>query len=194
MEKDGGCSFKCANSKAWRTDYTCGTVSDFMAGGESHGQIVPAVPKGFVRVVRSLPIYIYCGDATTVPDTSLWTPHCDEFAAKLERRTDGGGVRLYSLRPRPSAKGKSVAELKEQYPWLNLNPADFCFGGQAKKPASQSSEGKAAVVQESRVHEAEAAADARVGSSSFAVLHCTQCWRWHHVPDDVRHKVRRQPT
>ena len=168
IEKDGGCSFKCADSKEWRTDYTCGTISDFMAAGESHEQI-PAVPKGFVRVVRSLPQYIYCGDSTTVPDTSLWTPHCDELVAKLEKRADGGGVRIYAPQPRPSAPGASVAELKQRHPWLKLNPADFCFAytiRQAKQRASWSSKGKAVVEPEEEEEEpAETAPRKRVASS-----------------------------
>ena len=206
MEKDGGCSFKCADSKEWRTDYTCGTISDFMAAGESHEQI-PAVPKGFVRVVRVLPpnsnaqsrsrrfprspIYIYCGDDTTVLDTRRWTPHSDRFAAQLES---------YSLAALHDAKGTSLEELVKQHPWLKLNQCDFSFIVPQAEPApppistSTSSKRRAAMVQESSEHEAEAAADYRVGSSAFNALQCTQCRRWHNVPDDVKPKVRRRPT
>jgi hypothetical protein len=165
MEKDGGSSFKCADSSAWRKDCLCGTTSDFMTAGAKHGQI-PAVPKGFVRVMKLGKInerrlnllsgrapstsatpdgrlkaaddrwaqYIYCGDATTVPDTSDWTPLCVDFAAKMKLKKVGGAQRIYSLRPQPAQITKqasnanhSVEELLQQHPWLKLTLDDFSF-------------------------------------------------------------------
>jgi hypothetical protein len=133
MEKDGGSSFKCADSSAWRKDCLCGTTSDFMTAGAKHGQI-PAVPKGFVRVVKRMRLkqdrnvqYIYCGDATTVPDTSDWTPLCVDFAAKMKLKKVGGAQRIYSLRPQPSNANHSVEELLQQHPWLKLTLDDFSF-------------------------------------------------------------------
>ena len=49
-KKDGGSSFMCAESSAWRTDFKCSeSASDFMTAGEHFGEVIPAVPKGFVR-------------------------------------------------------------------------------------------------------------------------------------------------
>ena len=141
MEKDGGSSFKCADSSAWRKDCLCGTTSDFMTAGAKHGQI-PAVPKGFVRVMKLCKInergrlkaaddrnvqYIYCGDATTVPDTMYWTPLCVDFAAKMKLKKVGGAQRIDSLRPQPSSANHSVEELLQQHPWLKLTLDDFSF-------------------------------------------------------------------
>jgi len=202
MKKDGGRSFKCADSKEWRTDYTCGTVSDFMAAGESHGPI-PAVPKGFVRVVKlsnldssavtkRVPQYVYCGNGTTAPDTSKWTPHCDEFAAKMEKAgAHGGGEKLRKKEAVPSEKKGSVEELASRHPELELDLEDFMFAPDLE-PASTSSRGRAAVVSESSEDEAEATADDCVGHSSFPALKCSEhaCRRWHHVPADVQKMVR----
>jgi hypothetical protein len=52
MLKDGGLSFECAQSSAWRKDSECHEPSDFMTAGERFGQLVPAVPQGFVRLVQ----------------------------------------------------------------------------------------------------------------------------------------------
>ena len=77
-KKAGGRSFMCAESSAWRKDSKCSeSASDFMTAGERFGEVVPAVPKGFVRWVqlgkmnepderkRSNDVravyYIYCG-------------------------------------------------------------------------------------------------------------------------------------
>lgn len=141
MKVDGGRSFKCADSKEWRKDYTCGTISDFMTAGDSHGTI-PAVPQGFVRFVKlhrhkglrqGKAHYLYCGEdtptATTVPDTSKWTPCCDEFVAKMEPtlRTLGGGVKIRMLHARENEPGGSVEYLKKRHPWLKLDWDDFSF-------------------------------------------------------------------
>jgi hypothetical protein len=143
MEMDGGISFKCADSSAWRKDCTCGTASDFMTAGQSHGKI-PAVPKGFVRFVKLIKInkpkntdreyrnvnYLYCGDAdaVTVPDTMDWTPLCVEFTAKVASTgTKGGAQRIYALRPSPSCKVLTVEKFLQQHPRLTLTLDDFSF-------------------------------------------------------------------
>jgi hypothetical protein len=112
MLKDGGISFKCVQSKAWRTDYECDeSPSDFMTAGEHFGQLIPAVPKGFVRWTQLGKInersmrdpksdrkvyYIYCGDANSVPDTAGWAPFGDEMAAAMKGKR--GSQRIGSLR------------------------------------------------------------------------------------------------
>jgi hypothetical protein len=130
MEKDGGSSFKCQDSSAWRKDCYCGTASDFMTAGQSHGQI-PAVPKGFFRFVRGndrSAQYAYCGDATTVPDTQEWTPLCEEFKAKMKPKAAGGSQRIDRMRASSAGHGKfSVEELMQQHPRLKLTLDDFNF-------------------------------------------------------------------
>ena len=145
MEKDGGSSFKCQDSSAWRKDCYCGTASDFMTAGQSHGQI-PAVPKGFFRFVTLRKIdtpstrgqlisgndrsaqYAYCGDATTVPDTQEWTPLCEEFKAKMKPKAAGGSQRIDRMRASSAGHGKfSVEELMQQHPRLKLTLDDFNF-------------------------------------------------------------------
>jgi hypothetical protein len=149
MEKDGGSRFKCADSSAWRKDCTCGTASDFMTAGEKYGYgQIPAVTKGFVRLVFLTKInepsaraqyrsskdrianYIYCGDATTVPDTKHWTPHCAEFTAAMARSGGGNKRSLHSVRAQPNGKSNSVEECLELYPLLKgagVTLDDFSF-------------------------------------------------------------------
>ena len=150
MEMDGGISFKCADSSAWRKDCTCGTASDFMTAGEKYGYgQIPAVTKGFVRLVFLTKInepsaraqyrsskdrnakYIYCSDATTVPDTKYWTPHCAEFTAAMARSGGGNKRSLHSVRAQPNGKGRnSVEECLELYPLLKgagVTLDDFSF-------------------------------------------------------------------
>jgi hypothetical protein len=93
LAKDGGGSFKCLESAAWRQDSMCGAApSDFMTTGESDaGCTIPPVPMGFVRwqqlrrihepeqrkelVSRDRDVYyIYCGGHERAPSTSGWTP------------------------------------------------------------------------------------------------------------------------
>jgi hypothetical protein len=143
MKLDGGLSFKCADSSAWRSDSTCGTASDFMTAGDSHGTI-PAVPQGFVRFVKlhshkgmlqcqGKAHYLYCGDDTTIPDTSKWTPLCDEFVAKMAPalRSLGGGVKFRMLHARNIEPGGSLEYLKRRLQalpaWLKLTLDDFNF-------------------------------------------------------------------
>ena len=102
-KKDGGRSFMCAESSAWRTDSKCSeSPSDFMTAGERFGEVIPAVPKGFVRWVQLPRInetderkrgkndrkvcYIYCGEGDTVPDTRGWEPFGAQLAAAMADR------------------------------------------------------------------------------------------------------------
>lgn len=152
MAKDGGCSFKCADSSAWRQDWQCGNSSDFMATGERHGQI-PTVPKGFVRFVKLQMInnpvkrkrswrqrketsgadrfvtYLYCGDASTVADTTGWTPHCEAFAA-ARQRARGTSRSLQRGRRGNPCHVNSVEGCLERYPLLKeagVTLNDFSF-------------------------------------------------------------------
>jgi hypothetical protein len=117
MLKDGGVSFKCVQSSAWRKDSKSPGPSDFMTAGEHFGQLIPAVPKGFVRWVQLRKInepdahkhaytdrtvcYIYCGDANVVPDTAGWAPFDGKLAAAM--RDKQGSQRIVCMRPPPSA-------------------------------------------------------------------------------------------
>jgi hypothetical protein len=143
MLKDGGISFKCVQSKAWRTDYECDeSPSDFMTAGEHFGQLIPAVPKGFVRWTQLGKInksartsksdrrvyYIYCGDANSVPDTAGWAPFGDEMAAAMEGKR--GSQRIGSLRT--GAGHPSVEKCLEENPLLvsaGVSQSDFSFSG-----------------------------------------------------------------
>jgi hypothetical protein len=109
-------SFKCADSSAWRHDSTCGTVSDFMTAGQTHGMI-PPVPQGFVRLTTLVKIddlsaraqfarratasdrnisYLYCAVADTI--TTKWSPKSVEFAAAVYAAA-GGKTPQKSARP-----------------------------------------------------------------------------------------------
>jgi hypothetical protein len=133
MLKDGGISFKCVQSSAWRTDSKCyESPSDFMTAGEHFStaqQQIPAVPKGFVRWVQLNNInapserklkkddrrvhYIFCGDANVVPDTAGWAPFGEEFKAAMADKR--GSQRISSMRSPQSAPNRLSVEtcLKE---------------------------------------------------------------------------------
>ena len=132
MLKDGGVSFKCVQSSAWRKDSKSPGPSDFMTAGEHFGQLIPAVPKGFVRWVQLRKInepdahkhaytdrtvcYIYCGDANVVPDTAGWEPFDGKLAAAMKDKQ--GSQRISSLRPRTQAGHMSVERWLREYPLL----------------------------------------------------------------------------
>ena len=132
MLEDGGISFKCVQSTAWRKDSECHGPSDFMTAGEHFStaqQQIPAVPKGFVRWVQLNNInapserklkkddrkvhYIFCGDANVVPDTAGWAPFGEEFKAAMADKR--GSQRISSMRQTQSAPNRLSVEtcLKE---------------------------------------------------------------------------------
>jgi hypothetical protein len=154
--EDGGISFKCVQSSAWRKDSECHEgPSDFMTAGEhfcTAQQQIPAVPKGFVRWVQLFNInelsarkattdrnvhYIFCGDANVVPDTAGWAPFGEEFKAAMADKQ--GSQRISSMRPPQSApKRMSVQRCLKENPLLEsagvtLEHFDFSrwkgFGG-----------------------------------------------------------------
>jgi len=145
-KKDGGRSFTCAKSSAWRTDSKCSeSASDFMTAGEHCGDLVPVVPKGFVRWVQLHRInepderngsrtnrsvyYIYCGEGDTVPDTRGWEPFGGQLAAAMLHRR--GSQRICHLRhctTDPSAL--SVESILKENPVLvsaGVTMDDFSF-------------------------------------------------------------------
>jgi hypothetical protein len=143
-QKDGGRSFMCAQSSAWRKDSTCSeSPSDFMTSGEQVEGAIPAVPKGFVRLVQLRRInepstrkglksvdrdifYIYCGDRVTVPDTAGWEPFGEQMAAAMAN--EWGSQRIYSVRRTTIAFRLSVEKLKMQNPVLaGLKLDNFSF-------------------------------------------------------------------
>jgi hypothetical protein len=143
MLEDGGYSFKCVQSSAWRKDSECYEgPSDFMTAGERYG-LIPAVPKGFVRWVQLSNInapsarkhaadrkvhYIYCGDANVVPDTAGWEPFDGKLAAAMKDKQ--GSQRISSLRPRTQAGHMSVERWLREYPLLKsagVTLDDFSF-------------------------------------------------------------------
>jgi hypothetical protein len=125
-KKIGGRSFMCAESSAWRKDSKCSeSASDFMTAGERFGEVIPAVPNGFVRWVQLSSInepnkrkhvktdrtvyYIYCGEGDTVPDTRGWEPFGAQLAAAMADRR--GSQLIHSLRHPKLLSVKSI--LKE---------------------------------------------------------------------------------
>ena len=144
--KDGGRSFMCAESSAWRTDSKCSeSPSDFMTAGERFGEVIPAVPKGFVRWVQLSSInepdkrkhgklnrhvyYIYCGEGDTVPDTRGWEPFGGQLAAAMADRW--GQQRIHTLRHSTSNPSKpSVESILKENPVLvsaGVTLDDFSF-------------------------------------------------------------------
>ena len=165
-KKDGGRSFMCAESSAWRTDSKCSeSPSDFMTAGEHFGEAIPAVPKGFVRWVQLFNInernrrnyfravedrkayYIYCGQGDTVPDTRGWQPFGGQLAAAMADRR--GSQRIERLLPQ--ATRPSVASILEENPVLvseGVTLDDFSFS-KAKSASLAPSAGAASAVQQS---------------------------------------------
>ena len=184
-KKDGGRSFMCAESSAWRTDSKCSeSASDFMTAGEHFGEVIPAVPKGFVRWVQLLRIneldkrkrgkddrkvyYIYCGEGDIVPDTRGWEPFGAQLAAAMADRC--GSQRIQSL---CHPQLLSVKRILEENPVLEsagvtLDNFGFSWANNllidGKKPSKFPLVGGA--------------------------LECRGCGRWHNVPESVMHAVR----
>ena len=169
-KKDGGSSFMCAESSAWRPDSKCSeSASDFMTAGEHFGEVIPAVPKGFVRWVQLFNIneqerrnylggatdrkayYIYCGEGDTVPDTRGWQPFGGQLAAAMADRR--GSQRIQSRLPQPKAwrrSALSVAGILEENPVLvsaGVTLDDFSFSS-AKSASVAPSAGAASAVQQ----------------------------------------------
>jgi len=137
----------CALSSAWRTDSKCSeSASDFMTAGERFGEVIPAVPKGFVRWMQLNKInepdkrkhlktermvcYIYCGERDTVPDTRGWEPFGAQLAAAMADRR--GIQRIRFLRPcgETDRGAPSVESILEENPVLGtagVTPDDFSF-------------------------------------------------------------------
>ena len=163
--KDGGRSFMCAESSAWRTDSKCSeSASDFMTAGEHRGEVIPAVPKGFVRWVQLDRIneldkrkpgndgrtvcYIYCGEGDTVPDTRGWEPFGAQLAAAMADRC--GSQRIQSL---CHPKLLSVKRILEENPVLvsagvTLDDFSFKYAKSASTPTVASPEAVASAVQQ----------------------------------------------
>jgi hypothetical protein len=190
-KKDGGSSFMCAESSAWRTDSKCSeSASDFMTAGEHFGEVIPAVPKGFVRWLQLSNIneqerhkylggatdrnvcYIYCGEGDTVPDTRGWQPFGGQLAAAMADRR--GSQRIWCLHPQVDRPSRlSAARILEENPVLvsaGVTLDDFSFS----RPKSAS------------LAPSAGAAFPLVGGA----LRCCGCGRWHNVPEHVMHAVR----
>jgi hypothetical protein len=192
-EKDGNTSFTCAESKPWRTDFKCSeSPSDFMTVGEQY-ESIPPVPKGFVRLVTLRRIdegsartegteqnsdrdvkYIYCGSASTLPDTTGWEPCGKELAAVLAGER-ASRRRIASLHPRPSGKVVSVVECVNNNPVLKaagVTLKDFSFSTRLTKQAAFPS-----------------AAGRNPAFPLVGALKCCGCGRWHNVPEELMNKV-----
>jgi hypothetical protein len=155
MQKDGGISFTCVQSSAWRKDSRCSeSPSDFMTAGEHFGQI-PPVPKGFVRWVQLSNInklsarnrartdrnmhYIYCGDGNVVPDTAGWAPFGAELAAAMAHKL--GSQKISSMRIPPSDPNRmSVERCLRENPILKsagVTLDDFSFSNGKQSSTAQ---------------------------------------------------------
>ena len=150
-KKDGGRSFMCAESSAWRTDSKCSeSASDFMTAGERFGEVIPAVPKGFVRWVQLDRInrpnkrkhlkderkvyYIYCGEGDTVPDTRGWEPFGAQLAAAMADRR--GSQRILALRTNKPSLLSVKSILKENPVLVSAGVTLDDFGFKSAKSAS----------------------------------------------------------
>ena len=186
-KKDGGRSFMCAESSAWRTDSKCSeSASDFMTAGEHVGEVIPAVPKGFVRWVQLLRIneldkrkhvkddrnvyYIYCGEGDTVPDTRGWEPFGAQLAAAMADRR--GAQLIRALRKNKSSVLAVDSILKENPVLVSAGVTldDFNFS----RAINLFIDGK------------QPSTFPLVGGA----LKCSGCSRWHNVPEKVMHAVR----
>ena len=152
MQKDDGSTFTCTQSSAWRKDSRCWEVpSDFMTTGEHFGQLIPVVPKGFVRWVQLSNInaptkhkdykkvyYIYCGDANVVPSTAGWAPFGAEMAAAMAGKR--GSQRIGCMRaPVTDTTRMSVETCLKKNPLLDSEGVtldDFNFSQALQQPSS----------------------------------------------------------
>jgi hypothetical protein len=138
-----------------------------MTAGEHFGEVIPAVPKGFVRWLQLFNIneqerhkylgggndgrvyYIYCGEGDTVPDTRGWQPFGGQLAAAMADRR--GSQRIQSLFPQANRPSRlSVARILEENPVLvsaGVTLDDFSFSC-VKSASVAPSAGAASAVQQ----------------------------------------------
>ena len=198
-QKDGGRSFMCAQSSAWRTDSTCSeSPSDFMtAGDHSEGvHVVPAVPKGFVRWVQ---LYHIDEPERRIVRLSAQCAFPAQCASKADRRVFyiycGDGVTVPDTagwEPLGEQMWQAMADKLGSQRILSLRPA-----------ASDLS--KLSVERVLEENPVLVSAGVTLDDFSFTIssinrlasfplkggaLKCCGCGRWHNVPDKVMHKVR----